>query len=147
MEEEICALLGGRVAEELIFGEEEISTGASNDLEKVYNIAFNMQVIFGMNKKIGTISFLNSKDMSLKEYSNETAKLIDETIKILVDSLYNKTKEILTENKNNLESIAQLLLKKEVLYPNEVKEILGEEISIIKQKTQNNKKIQPTKQK
>ena len=147
MEEEICALLGGRVAEELIFGEEEISTGASNDLEKVYNIAFYMQVVFGMNKKIGTISFLNSKDMSLKPYSNETSKLIDETIKILVDSLYNKTKEILTENKNNLESIAQLLLKKEVLYPNEVKEILGEEISIIKQKTQNNKKIQPNKQK
>ena len=130
MEEKICSLLGGRAAEELIFGEEEISTGASNDLEKVYNTAFNMQTIYGMNKKIGMVSFLNSQNMSIKEYSNNTAKIIDESIKQLVDDLYAKTKRILNEQRDNLEKIVKLLLQKEVLYPDEVEKILGEKKSL-----------------
>ena len=76
------------------------------------------------------VSFLNSQNMSIKEYSNNTAKIIDESIKQLVDDLYAKTKRILNEQRDNLEKIVKLLLQKEVLYPEEVEKILGEKKSL-----------------
>ena len=119
-----------------------ITTSSKENEEKLINFFDTFLIaLIKLLKEFPEYTIINNKIL-------EIFKLISEkNLAIAKSPLISSLKEILTENKNNLESIAQLLLKKEVLYPNEVKEILGEEISIIKQKTQNNKKIQPTKQK
>lgn len=126
--EHLCATLGGRAAEEIIFG--EISSGALDDLEKVTKEAYMMVAYFGFDKKIGNVSFYDSsgqRDMGIqKPYSEETGKIIDEEVRLLINDAYTKAKGILEKNKTSLQQIAELLLKKEVIFKEDIENILGQ---------------------
>ena len=123
----MCAALGGRAAEEVIFN--EISSGALDDLEKVTKQAYTMVAYYGLNEKIGNISYYDSSGSSetsfQKPYSEETAQLIDEEVRNLVEKAYEITKKILMDNRDALSEIAILLLDKEVIYNEDVERILG----------------------
>jgi cell division protease FtsH len=125
--EHLCATLGGRAAEQIVFG--EISSGALDDLEKVTKEAYMMVTYFGFDKKIGNVSFYDStgqRDMGIqKPYSEETGKLIDEEVRQLVANAYEHSKEILESNKESLRKVAELLLEKEVIYKEDMEQILG----------------------
>ena len=125
--EHLCATLGGRASEEIIF--KEVSSGALDDLEKVTKEAYMMVMYYGFNKKIGNISFYDStgqRDMAIqKPYSEETGKLIDEEVRKLVSDAYQRTKELLQQNKESLQKVAELLLKKEVIFKEDLESILG----------------------
>jgi cell division protease FtsH len=123
----LTVALAGRAAEDIIFG--EISSGAVDDLEKVTKEAYAMVVYFGFNKKIGNVSFYDSTGKSdsglYKPYSEDTARIIDEEVRKLIDQCYQEAKSILSLHEKELNSIAQLLLKKEVIYKEEIEKILG----------------------
>jgi cell division protease FtsH len=125
--ERLSAALAGRAAEEVTFG--EVSSGAVDDLEKVTKDAYTMVAYFGFNKKIGNISFYDStgrSEMGLqKPYSEETGKLIDEEVRKLVENCYVIAKEILNAHRPELNKVAELLLKKEIIYRDELENILG----------------------
>ncbi len=124
--DEICAALGGRVAEEITFG--KISTGALSDLEKITKQAYACIVYYGLNEKIGNISYYDSSgqdNMFSKPYSENTAKTIDEEVKKMIDIAYAKTKQILLSNKDKLTLLAQKLLEKEVIFKEDLEEIFG----------------------
>ncbi|WP_185882776.1 ATP-dependent zinc metalloprotease FtsH [Blattabacterium cuenoti] len=128
MKDEICALLGGRSAEEIIF--RSISTGALNDLERVTKQAQSMVVIFGLNKKIGNISYYDSTGQNdfffSKPYSEKTAQIIDEEISKIISEQYERSKKILKNNEIKLSMLANELLEKEVIFREDVKKIFGE---------------------
>jgi cell division protease FtsH len=119
--------LGGRASEEIVFG--EISSGALDDLEKVTKEAYMMVAYFGFNEKIGNISFYDSsgqQDISIqKPFSEETGNLIDEEVRKLINDAYARTKQLLFQNKNSLQKVAELLLKKEVIFKEDLESILG----------------------
>ncbi len=125
----ICGLLGGRVAEEIVFG--EISTGAQNDLERVTDIAYSMVSVYGMSDKLGYLSFADTSNQFLggigieKRYGSEIAHLIDSEVKRIVDSAHDATRNLLNANRERLERMAQELLKREVLNYKDLEEILG----------------------
>jgi cell division protease FtsH len=125
--DEMCATLGGRAAEEVIFG--KVSTGALNDLERVTKQAYAMVAYFGMSPKIGNISYYDSSGQSeftfSKPYSEKTAELIDEEAKKIVEAQYQRAKEILRENKEGLDQLAQRLLEKEVIFSEDLERIFG----------------------
>jgi cell division protease FtsH len=123
--DEMCSALGGRAAEQVIFG--KISTGALSDLEKVTKQAYAMVSIYGLNEKIGNISFYDSqgRDAFTKPYSDETARVIDEEVSKLVEDQYQRAVEILTENKDKLTQLADLLLTREVIFKEDLIEIFG----------------------
>jgi len=125
--EHLCATLGGRASEEIIFG--EVSSGALDDLEKVTKEAYMMVVYYGFNEKLGNISFYDStgqRDMGIqKPYSEETGKLIDEEVRKMVHDAYERAKEILQLHKISLAKLAELLLKKEVVFKEDLENILG----------------------
>ena len=125
--DEICVALGGRAAEDLIFN--EISSGALDDLEKVTKQAYNMVAYYGLADKIGNISFYDSTGQSErlleKPYSEATAQLIDQEVRKLVQDAYERTKQILSTNKDKLESLAKLLLEKEVVFEKDLERIMG----------------------
>ncbi len=125
--DEISAALGGRVAEEIAFG--KISTGALSDLEKITKQAYAMITIYGLNEKIGNISFYDSSGQQEytfgKPYSERTAQTIDEEVKKLIDIAYARTKDLLLRNKDKLEELAKHLLEKEVLYKEDLEKIFG----------------------
>lgn len=123
--DEMCKTLGGRVAEDIIFG--KISTGALSDLEQITKMAYSMVSIYGMNDKIGNVSFYDSKQeqMFTKPYSDDTARTIDEEVRKLIDDAYQRTKDLLTERKDELETIAQKLLEKEILFQTDLEELIG----------------------
>lgn len=127
MIDELCAALGGRAAEDIMFG--KVSTGALSDLEKVTKQSYAMVSIYGLNDKIGNISFYDSTGQSdytfSKPYSEKTAEIIDEEVKKMVDECYQRTKKVLIENKANLEILAGRLLEKEILYREDLEEIFG----------------------
>ncbi|HPM12520.1 MAG TPA: ATP-dependent zinc metalloprotease FtsH [Bacteroidales bacterium] len=133
--DEICATLGGRIAEEITFG--KISTGALNDLEKVTKQAYAMVTYFGMSDKIGNISFYDSTGQYeyafSKPYSNETAILIDKEVRVIIDEAYNKAREILIKHKDGLTQLAQLLLEKEVIFSEDLEKIFGKRESFSSQ--------------
>jgi cell division protease FtsH len=126
----LAVLLGGRVAEEIVFG--EISTGAHNDLQRATDIATSMVKEFGMSETLGYVTFekekkplfLPSSLISSREYSEETAKKIDEEVKRIIDQTYQKAKEILVSRKDKLEELARLLLEKEVVEETDLKRVL-----------------------
>jgi len=122
----MCMTLGGRAAEEIIFG--KISTGAQNDLERITQMAYSMVTIYGMNERVGQLSFYDANnDYSFqKPYSDATAKIIDEEVKKIVDEAYVRTKALLGERADELEKIAQILLEKEVIFQNDLVDIIGE---------------------
>ena len=125
--DEICAALGGRAAEEVIFG--TISTGALSDLEKITKQAYASVSIFGLNERIGNISYYDSsgqQDYSFsKPYSEKTAEIIDEEVKKLIDLAYQRTKKLLVDNKEKLDKLAHRLLEKEVIFKEDLEEIFG----------------------
>ena len=122
----ICMTLGGRAAEEIIFG--DISTGAQNDLERTTQLAYSMIALYGMNKKIGPFSFKDlQNEYSLKQpYSEDTAKLIDEEARIFINQCYERTKELLNLHREKIELIANALLEKEILYKADFIKLIGE---------------------
>lgn len=126
--DEICAALGGRAAEELVFN--EISTGALSDLEKITKQAYAMVIYYGLNEKIGNISFYDSSGqneyMLTKPYSEKMAELIDEEVKKTIDAAYQRTLNILKENREKLDKLAQQLLEKEVIFKEDLESIFGE---------------------
>ena len=125
--DEMCSALGGRAAEELIFG--RISTGALSDLEKVTKQAYAMVAIFGMSPKIGNISYYDSTGQNeyafQKPYSEQTARTIDEEVKLIVENQYQRAKKILTENKDKHAQLATLLLEREVIFSEDLENIFG----------------------
>ncbi len=125
--EEMCAALGGRAAEEVIFG--KISTGALSDLEKITKQAYACIVYYGLNEKVGNLSYYDSSGQSEysfgKPYSEATAKIIDEEVKKMIDIAYAKTKQILISNKDKLTLLAEKLLEKEVIFKEDLEEIFG----------------------
>ncbi|MFO8130014.1 MAG: ATP-dependent zinc metalloprotease FtsH [Bacteroidales bacterium] len=127
MFDEMTAALGGRASEKVVFG--KVSTGALNDLEKVTKQAYNMIVYFGLNEKIGNISYYDStgqQEYSLqKPYSEKTAELIDIEVKTLVEEAYKRAVTILQKHKVKLEKLAHRLLEKEVIFSEDLEEIYG----------------------
>ncbi|KYG75968.1 peptidase M41 [Roseivirga spongicola] len=124
--DEMCMTLGGRAAEEIIFG--KISTGALSDLERVTKMAYSIVSVYGMNDKIGNISFYDSKqnDYSFnKPYSEDTAKIIDQEVKKLVEQAYQRTKQLLTDKKEQLEILAKELLDKEIIFQSDLENLIG----------------------
>ena len=121
----MCMTLGGRVAEDIIFN--RISTGAQNDLERITKMAYAMVTIYGMNDKVGNLSFNdpNNEYGFTKPYSDKTAELIDQEVRSLVDMCYQKTKVLLNDKKELLELLAQELLKKEIIFQADLEVILG----------------------
>ena len=127
MIDEMCSLIGGRVAEEIVNGEP--STGAQNDLERLTQMAYGMVKDYGMTDTVGALSFYDSTgargyDLT-KPYSEKTAELIDQEVKKLVSMIHDKTLKILTENKEGFLQMAALLLEKEVIFADDVERILG----------------------
>lgn len=125
--DEICATLGGRAAEEIIFG--KISTGALSDLEVVTKKAYAMVSVYGLNEKLGNISYYDSQSANdygfTKPYSEKRAEIIDEEVSKLIEAQYVRAKQILTENKRLLVNLAERLLEKEVVFKEDLEEILG----------------------
>jgi ATP-dependent metalloprotease FtsH len=123
--DQICSALGGRAAEQLVFN--KISTGALSDLEKVTKQAYAMVSIYGLNDRIGNISFYDSqgRDMFTKPYSDDTAKIIDEEVSKLIEFQYSRAKSILSENQDKLTLLAERLLTNEVIFKEDLEEIFG----------------------
>lgn len=123
--DQMCSALGGRAAEELMFG--KISTGALSDLEKVTKQAYAMVSIYGLNKRIGNISYYDSqgRDMFTKPYSDETAKIIDEEVSGLIEAQYSRAIKILKKNKTKLIELADKLLTDEVIFKEDLEAIFG----------------------
>ncbi|HRG59552.1 MAG TPA: ATP-dependent zinc metalloprotease FtsH [Bacteroidia bacterium] len=122
----MCMALGGRAAEEIIF--ERISTGALSDLERITKMAYSMVTIYGMNKRIGNISFYDPQQSEYgftKPYSESTAQAIDEEVKKIIETAYERTKKLLIEKRNELELVAQELLKKEVIFQTDIERMIG----------------------
>jgi cell division protease FtsH len=125
LNDQICMTLGGRASEEIFFG--KISTGAQNDLQQITRIGYAMVTVYGMNPKVGNISFYDpQQDNSFtKPYSDETARLIDEEVRKLIDDAYDRTKQLLTDKKAEVEKLAEALLDKEVLFQSDVETLIG----------------------
>lgn len=123
MNDMMAMALGGRAAEEVMLG--KISTGAQNDLERVTKMAYSQVALYGMNSKIGLLSYPPEDGRIDKPYSDDTAKLIDTEVRKLVDIAYQRTKKMLKEKKNLVEDMAQQLLQKEVLSLEELETLLG----------------------
>jgi AFG3 family protein len=124
--DQLCMSLGGRAAEELIFG--KISTGALHDLEYVSKMAYSMVSIYGMNDKIGNISFHDPQQGEYsftKPYSESTAKTIDEEVRVLIEKAYERAKKLLHTKKSILKTVAQALLDKEVIFQKDLEQMIG----------------------
>ena len=123
--DQICMTLGGRASEDIFFG--KISTGASNDLQQITRMAYSMVTVYGMNEKIGNISFYDpsAENTFTKPYSEETGKLIDEEVRNLISLAYVRTKDLLIEKRQQVEILAKELLHKEVLFQSDVETLIG----------------------
>jgi len=144
--DEMCATLGGRAAEDVIF--DKVSTGALSDLERVTKQAYAMVMYYGLNDKVGNISFYDSTGQEYsfqKPYSNKTAEVIDEEVKKMVDAAYEKAKQILRDNRSKLEQLAKVLLEREVIFKEDLEQIFGKrpwDPEVVE--TSNNEPIAPT---
>ncbi len=129
LNDKICALLGGRVAEEIIFG--KISTGAQNDLERITTMAFAMVAEYGMSEELGYLSLKDSNNPNNsygfnKKYSEKTAQRIDQAIQDIIKVNYKRTLELLKEHRDKLEKMAETLLEKEVINHHDIRDLLGD---------------------
>ena len=154
--DEMCATLGGRAAEELFLG--KISTGASNVLERVTKQAYAMVVYFGMSDKLPNLNYYDSTGQDwgfTKPYSEETARLIDQEVQIIINEQYKRAKKILSENTEGHNALAKVLLEREVIYAEDVEHIFGkrawisrsEEILELQSKTKNGEQTEAEKNK
>jgi cell division protease FtsH len=123
--DQMCMTLGGRAAEEIFFG--RISTGASNDLQQITRMAYSMVTTYGMNDKIGNVSFYDPSQENTfqKPFSEETGKIIDEEVRKMIDAAYQRTLVLLRDKKEQVEKLAKELLDKEVLHKSDVEELIG----------------------
>ncbi|RZK23199.1 MAG: ATP-dependent zinc metalloprotease FtsH [Hymenobacter sp.] len=125
--DEMCMALGGRAAEDIVFG--KISTGALSDLERITKMAYSIVTMYGMNPKLGNVSFYDSKGQNeygfSKPYSEATSQMIDEEVRTIIEQAYTRTKELLTERRHELEVIAKELLEKEVLLQDDLERLVG----------------------
>jgi AFG3 family protein len=124
--DEMCMTLGGRAAEDVVFG--KISTGALSDLERVTKVAYSMVTMYGMNDRIGNVSYYDSKqtDYSFtKPYSESTSQAIDEEVRKLIDQAYQFVKNMLTEKRASLDILAKELLEKEILFQADLEKLIG----------------------
>ncbi len=123
--DQICMTLGGRASEEIFFN--KISTGAQNDLQQITRMAYSMVTVYGMNTKVGNVSFYDpaAENQFTKPYSEETSKLIDEEVRNLIQDAYDKTKALLTEKREQVEKLAESLLEREVLFQSDVEQLIG----------------------
>ena len=133
LENQMAVALGGRIAEELIYGQEEVTTGASNDLQQVANVARQMVTRFGMSDNLGPVAlgrqqgnmFLGRDIMSERDFSEETAATIDMEVRDLVDVAYNRAKQVLQDNRNILDKLAAMLIDKETVDAEELQDLLA----------------------
>jgi cell division protease FtsH len=132
LQDKLCVMLGGRVAEEIFF--KEVSTGAQNDLQRAATIARSMVTEYGMTETFGPLTFEKERrpmflDIGMpqgaREYSEETAREIDQEVKLLIDSAYAKVRDILSGNQDKLKALAVVLLEKETIEGDEVRRLLG----------------------
>lgn len=125
LNDQICMTLGGRASEDIFFG--KISTGAQNDLQQITRIAYAMVTVYGMNDKVGNISYYDpQQDQTFtKPYSDETAKIIDEEVRKLIDGAYERTKQLLLQKRGDVEKLAEALLEREVLFQSDVEALIG----------------------
>ncbi|WP_395802386.1 ATP-dependent zinc metalloprotease FtsH [Daejeonella sp.] len=121
----MCMTLGGRVAEDIVFN--KISTGAQNDLERITKLSYAMVTIYGMNDKVGNVSFNDTQGeyQFNKPYSEKTSEMIDIEVRNQIDKAYQRTKQLLTDKRDGLEKLAEKLLEKEILFQSDLEEILG----------------------
>jgi cell division protease FtsH len=123
----MCATMGGRAAEKVVFN--RISTGALSDLEKVTKQARAMVTVYGLNDKLGNITYYDSTGQSeysfSKPYSEDTAMVIDKEISTLIESQYQRAIDILSENKDKLNMLADILIEKEVIFKDDLEAIFG----------------------
>lgn len=124
--DEMCMALGGRAAEEIIFG--KVSTGALSDLERITKMAYSIVTVYGMNDTIGNVSFYDSKQSEYnfnKPYSDATAEKIDQEVKKIIDKAYGRTKALLLDKRDHLEVIAKELLEKEIIFQADLEKLIG----------------------
>ncbi len=123
--DQICMTLGGRASEDIFFG--KISTGAQNDLQQITRTAYAMVTVYGMNDKVGNVSFYDPQQENAftKPYSEETSKLIDQEVRKLIDDAFIRTKKLLSEKKEQVVKLAEALLEKEVLFQSDVEALIG----------------------
>ena len=133
LQNQMAVALGGRIAEEIIFGDEEVTTGASNDLQQVARVARQMVTRFGMSDRLGPVAlgrqngnmFLGRDIMSERDFSEETAAAIDDEVRNLVDQAYRRAKEVLVGNRHVLDKLAEILVEKETVDSDELQELLA----------------------
>ncbi|HEY9851442.1 MAG TPA: ATP-dependent zinc metalloprotease FtsH3 [Leptolyngbyaceae cyanobacterium] len=133
LQNRMAMLLGGRVAEEVIFGEEEVTTGASSDLQQVARVARQMVMRFGMSDRVGQVAlgrqqgnmFLGRDIMAERDFSEETAAVVDDEVRSLVDEAYKRAKDVLTNNRAVLDRLASMLIEKETVDAEELQELLA----------------------
>ena len=127
MKDEMCATMGGRAAEKVVFN--KISTGALSDLEKVTKQARAMITIYGLNEKVGNVTYYDSSGQSeynfSKPYSEDTAQVIDKEISVLIEEQYQRAITLLTENQDKLLRLADILIEKEVIFKDDLEQIFG----------------------
>ncbi|HEY9837921.1 MAG TPA: ATP-dependent zinc metalloprotease FtsH3, partial [Vampirovibrionales bacterium] len=133
LQNQMAVALGGRIAEEIVFGEEEVTTGASNDLQQVARVARQMVTRFGMSDRLGPVAlgrqqgnmFLGRDIMAERDFSEETAAAIDDEVRNLVEQAYGRAKEVLVSNREVLDQLSQLLIEKETVDADELQELLA----------------------
>jgi cell division protease FtsH len=133
LQNQMAVALGGRLAEEIVFGEEEVTTGASNDLQQVARVARQMVTRFGMSDRLGPVAlgraqggmFLGRDIMAERDFSEETAAAIDDEVRNLVDQAYRRAKSVLTENRPVLDKLAEMLIERETVDSEELQELLA----------------------
>lgn len=125
LENQLCVALGGRIAEELIFGKNQVTTGASSDLQRVYDIARRMVTDFGFSEKLGQVAWRASTFGNNEGYSQATAAEIDKEVRKIVDKAYKQTRDILEAHMSELHTLAENLIQKESMSGQEVKDLLG----------------------
>ena len=132
LESQISSLFGGRIAEEIVFGKDSVTTGASNDIERATDLARNMVTKWGLSEKLGPLSyaeeegevFLGRQVTKHKEVSDETAHLIDEEVRFLIDQNYARSEKILSENRDKLDLMADALIRYETIDEQQIKDIM-----------------------
>ena len=133
LENQMAVALGGRIAEELIFGEEEVTTGASNDLQQVARVARQMITRFGMSDRLGQVAlgrqqgnmFLGRDIVAERDFSEETAAVVDDEVRQLVEVAYRRAKQVMVDNRHILDQLAQMLVEKETVDAEELQELLA----------------------
>ena len=133
LQNQMAVALGGRIAEEIVFGEEEVTTGASNDLQQVARVARQMVTRFGMSDRLGPVAlgrqqgnmFLGRDIMAERDFSEETAAAIDDEVRNLVEQAYGRAKDVLVSNRLVLDELSQLLIEKETVDADELQDLLA----------------------